>query len=152
MMAPNSTQVGLQIVWLLVLALPIASIAWTVTREELFREAREFCTSRSQTCRRVLQRKFFYVFTCEYCFSHYVTAGFLVVSGFHLLLDDWRGVVIAFFSLSAVTNLYLSQYSRLRIDIKAERVDIAVKQTEITDQVGVAGAPSEVAQGGAIDR
>jgi hypothetical protein len=134
MMAPDSSQVWLQIVWLFVLAFPIASIAWTVTREELFREPREFCASRSQTCRRLFERKFFYVFTCEYCFSHYVTAGFLAITGFHLLLDDWRGVVIAFFALAAVVNVYLSLYARLRVDIKAERVDIAVKENEIAEQ------------------
>ena len=135
MMAPDSSQVWLQIVWLFVLAFPIASIAWTVTHEELFREPREFCASRSQTCRRLLERKFFYVFTCEYCFSHYVTAGFLAITGFHLLLDDWRGVVIAFFALAAVVNVYLSLYGRLRVDIKAERVDIAVKENEIAEQL-----------------
>ena len=134
MMAPDSSQVWLQIVWLFVLALPIASIAWTVTHEELFREPREFCASRSQTCRRLFERKFFYVFTCEYCFSHYVTAGFLAITGFHLLLDDWRGVVIAFFALAAIVNVYLSLYGRLRVDIKAERVDIAVKENEIAEQ------------------
>jgi hypothetical protein len=133
-MAPDSSQVWLQIVWLFVLGFPIASIAWTVTHEELFREPREFCASRSQTCRRLLERKFFYVFTCEYCFSHYVTAGFLAITGFHLLLDDWRGVVIAFFALAAVVNVYLSLYGRLRVDIKAERVDIAVKENEIAEQ------------------
>ena len=133
-MAPDSSQVWLQIVWLFVLALPIASIAWTVTHEELFREPREFCASRSQTCRRLFERKFFYVFTCEYCFSHYVTAGFLAITGFHLLLDDWRGVVIAFFALAAIVNVYLSLYGRLRVDIKAERVDIAVKENEIAEQ------------------
>jgi hypothetical protein len=135
MMAPDSSQVWLQIVWLFVLGFPIASIAWTVTHEELFREPREFCASRSQTCRRLLERKFFYVFTCEYCFSHYVTAGFLAITGFHLLLDDWRGVVIAFFALAAVVNVYLSLYGRLRVDIKAERVDIAVKENEIAGQL-----------------
>ena len=133
-MAPDSSQVWLQIVWLFVLGFPIASIAWTVTHEELFREPREFCASRSQTCRRLLERKFFYVFTCEYCFSHYVTAGFLAITGFHLLLDDWRGVVIAFFALAAVVNVYLSLYGRLRVDIKAERVDITVKENEIAEQ------------------
>lgn len=133
-MAPDSSQVWLQIVWLFVLAFPIASIAWTVTHEELFQEPREFCAARSQTCRRLLERKFFYVFTCEYCFSHYVTAGFLAFTGFHLLLDDWRGVVIAFFALAAVVNVYLSLYGRLRVDIKAERVDIAVKENEIAEQ------------------
>jgi len=31
----------LQLVWLFVLAIPIASIAWTITHEEIFRETRE---------------------------------------------------------------------------------------------------------------
>jgi len=48
--------------------------AWTVTHEEVFREPREYCLQRSQKCRRLLQRKFFYLFTCEYCFSHYMAA------------------------------------------------------------------------------
>jgi hypothetical protein len=134
MTAPSSAHVWLQVIWLLVLALPIASIAWTVTHEELFREAREFCTSRSKTCRRLATRKFFYVFTCEYCFSHYVAAGFLAVTGFHLLLDDWRGVVIAFFALAAIVNVYLSLYGRLRVDIKAEHVEIKAKETEIAER------------------
>jgi hypothetical protein len=135
MTAPGSHEVWLQIVWLFVLALPVASIAWTVTREEVFREAREFCSSRSRTCRALLARKFFYIFTCEYCFSHYVAAGCLAVTGFHLLLDDWRGVVIAFFAMAAVVNVYLSLYSRLRVDIKSERVEIAAKESAIGKRV-----------------
>src|SRR5204862_859503 len=55
---------GAEIVWLLILALPIASIAWTITHEEVFREPRDFCQRKSQSCRRLLERKFFYVFTC----------------------------------------------------------------------------------------
>ena len=66
-----------QFFFLMVLAIPIASIAWTVTHEEVFREPREWCVSRSKNCRRIVQRKFFYLFTCQYCFSHYVTAVFL---------------------------------------------------------------------------
>jgi len=88
MTAPDSSRLWLQIVWLFVLALPIATISWTVTHEEIFREAREYCASRSKTCRGLIKRKFFYVFTCEYCFSHYVVAFFLFLTGFHLLLDD----------------------------------------------------------------
>jgi len=45
----------------MVLAIPIASIAWTVTHEEVFREPREWCVSRSKSCRRLVQRKFFYL-------------------------------------------------------------------------------------------
>ncbi len=63
---------------LFILGLPIASIAWTVTHEEVFREPREYCKDRSENCDKLLKRKFFYLFTCEYCFSHYVTAFFLL--------------------------------------------------------------------------
>lgn len=32
-----------QLVWLFVLAIPIASVAWTVTHEEVFAEPRHYC-------------------------------------------------------------------------------------------------------------
>ncbi len=88
---------GLQVAVLFVLAIPIACVAWTVTHEEIFREPREWCVSRSRTCRSLVQRKFFYLFTCEYCFSHYVTIAFLIMTRFRLWLDDWRGYVLAGF-------------------------------------------------------
>ena len=128
---PDAGQLGLQLVWLLVLALPIASVAWTVTHEEIFREIRERCERASTKCRSLVARKFFYIFTCEYCFSHYVTVAVLAATGYRLLLDDWRGVVIAFFSLVAVANMYLSLFGRLRVDIKHERVEIAVKEEQL---------------------
>ncbi len=34
---------------LLVLAMPVAAIAWTVTHEEIFREPRDYCVHRSQS-------------------------------------------------------------------------------------------------------
>ena len=124
--------IGTQILWLVLLAIPIASVAWTVTHEEIFREAREYFTA--QTDRgNVFRRKFFYVLTCEYCFSHYVTAFFLWLTGFHLLLDDWRGYVIAFFAVTAIANVYMSLFGRVRVEIKSERLDIAVKEEAIAD-------------------
>src|SRR5262245_58730161 len=110
-----------QLMVLFVLSIPIACIAWTVTHEEIFREPREWCTTRSRKCRRLVSRKFFYVFTCEYCFSHYVTVLFLALTRFHLLFDDWRGVVVAGFSLVWVANIYMSLFGRLRLEIKEER-------------------------------
>ena len=68
-----------QFAYLVLLALPVACASWTVTHEEVFREPREFCKSQSQNCKPMVARKFFYVFTCEYCFSHYVSAFFLLV-------------------------------------------------------------------------
>ena len=79
--------------------MPVASIAWTITHEEIIREFRENCHAKSAECRRLYQRKFFYLFTCEYCFSHYVSAAFLWLTGFTLLLPGWRGWLIAWCSL-----------------------------------------------------
>ena len=119
-----------QLFFLMVLAIPIASIAWTVTHEEVFREPREWCASKSKTCDRLFQRKFFYLFTCEYCFSHYVTAAFLVITGYRLLFDDWRGILVAGFSLVAVANLYMSLFGRLRGEIKQDKAEIALDEAE----------------------
>src|SRR4051812_44834979 len=97
-----------QVTWLFILAIPIACIAWTVTHEEVFREPREFCVKRSEEGRTLAMRKFFYLFTCEYCFSHYVTIIMLIITKYQLLYDDWRGYLIAGFALVFVANVYMS--------------------------------------------
>ncbi|GAA3770131.1 hypothetical protein [Terriglobus aquaticus] len=117
---------------LLLLAIPIACMSWTVTHEEVFREPREFCKRKSQDCGSLPQRKFFYLFTCEYCFSHYVTALVLFCTHFQLLYTSWRGYVLAEFALVLVANGYMSLYNRLRLDIKHENVVIAVEEKQVT--------------------
>jgi uncharacterized membrane protein len=113
-----------QIIALFILAIPIASVAWTVTHEEIFREPRDWCTQKSKTCKRLLERKLFYLVTCEFCFSHYVTAAFLFLTRYKLLYADWRGYLIAGFSLVWIANIYMSIFGRLRLEIKLERVEI----------------------------
>lgn len=112
-----------QIITLFILAIPIACVAWTVTHEEVFREPREYCVKRSRTCRSLVERKFFYLFTCEYCFSHYITLVFLVITRYKLLYTDWRGYLIAGFALTWMANQYMSLYNRLRLDIKSEKIE-----------------------------
>lgn len=111
-----------QLFWLFVLAIPIACIAWTVTHEEVFREPREYCVDKSQNSKSIVVRKFFYLFTCEYCFSHYVTIFMLIITKFTLLLHDWRGYLLAGFALVWIANIYMSLYAFLRVDIKKERI------------------------------
>jgi hypothetical protein len=144
MTPPGNAQWVLQLVWLLLLAIPIACVAWTVTHEEIFREPREYCEERSKNCQSLLARKFFYLFTCEYCFSHYVTIFFLVLTRYHLLLDDWRGYVIAFFALVAVANVYMSSFGRLRQEVKSEKLEAKKKEKEL-EQSPVVMAPSLLA-------
>jgi hypothetical protein len=124
---------GAQIVTLFLLAIPVACVAWTVTHEEVFREPREFCVRKSRACRRWYQRKFFYLFTCEYCFSHYVAAFFLVVTRYKLIYDGWRGYLVGGFALVWVANQYMSLYNRLRLDIKSERVEAEIKEKIASD-------------------
>jgi hypothetical protein len=119
-----------QMLWLFVLAAPIACVAWTVTHEEIFREIREWCSHKSEKCRTIWQRKFFYLFTCEYCFSHYVAALVVLATDYRLLIADWRGGILAWFTLVWVANIYMSLFGRLRLDIKRERVEIEAVEAE----------------------
>jgi hypothetical protein len=116
--------VGSQIIWLFVLGIPVACIAWTVTHEEVFREPRDYCLRQSKGTRNPVRRKFFYLFTCEYCFSHYVAIAFLAITRYKLLYPDWRGYLVGGFALVWVANIYMSFFGRLRLDIKRERVEI----------------------------
>jgi hypothetical protein len=131
MSPPSSPYWILQTVWLFTLALPIACVAWTVTHEELFREPREYFTRRSEEATGILGRKFFYLLTCEYCFSHYVTIAFLLLTRFRLLFDDWRGYPISFFALVAVANVYMSSFGRLRQEVKSQKLEADKKETEL---------------------
>ena len=110
-----------QLLTLFILAVPVAWAAWTVTHEEVLREVRDFCASRSQSCRRLVQRKFFYLFTCEYCFSHWCALAFLAVFQFRMVFDDWRGFLVSFPALVWVANVYMNLYQRVRVDIRKER-------------------------------
>jgi hypothetical protein len=112
-----------QVTWLFILAIPIACIAWTVTHEEVFREPREYCGKRCYEGKTIAVRKFFYLFTCEYCFSHYITAIMLIITNYKLLFDDWRGYLVAGFALVFVANVYMSLFALIRTDLKKVRIE-----------------------------
>ena len=125
-----------QVIYLFIMALPIACIAWTVTREEVFREPREYCERKSKNCGTVLQRKFFYLFTCEYCFSHYVTLAFLIITRYHLLYNNWRGYLVAFFALVWIANIYMSLFGFLRVGMKKEAIGAKIAEVQYKECEG----------------
>ncbi|MFH6993895.1 hypothetical protein [Flavobacterium sp. FlaQc-48] len=129
--------ITIQIIWLFVLALPIACISWTVTHEEIFKEPREWCVKHSKNDRTLLARKAFYLFTCEYCFSHYVTIAFLILCNYKLLLNDWRGYILAGFSLVFMANVYMSLFALLRQAIKKEKVEIEKIENETDSEKSI---------------
>jgi len=123
--------IQLQIIWLFILSIPIACVAWTVTHEEIFAEPRAWCKKHSLQGKTLLKRKFFYLFTCEYCFSFYVTALFLLITKYHLLFQDWRGYLIAGLSLIWIANIYMSLFFLIRTDLKNDGLDSKIKEAEI---------------------
>jgi hypothetical protein len=130
---PTDAALSTQLVWLFVLAAPVACVAWTFTHEEVFAEVHNWCVRRSRTSRSIYARKFFYLLTCDYCFSHYIAAVVIGLSGFRLLLSGWVGALIAWLSVVWVANLYMSLFVRLRLDIKRERVEINVEEQKARD-------------------
>jgi hypothetical protein len=132
---------------LLILAIPVAVVTWTATHEEIFREPREYCLERSRDAGSLASRKFFYVFTCEYCFSHWVALAAVAITGFGLLRPGWRGYAIAWLSLVWIANIYMAVFARLRLEVKQERLDIAHRErAQRTDLVAPTGRPTSADQ------
>lgn len=125
-----TTEIVIQIKWLFILAIPVAAISWTVTHEEIFKEPRDFCIRCSTEKKSLLARKFFYLFTCEYCFSHYVSIAAILFSGFKLLLLDWRGYIIAGFALVWIANIYMSLFLIIRSIIKKLKLETDLAEQE----------------------
>jgi hypothetical protein len=92
------------------------------------------------------QRKFFYAFTCE-LLQPLRVAFFLAVTGYRLLLDDWRGYLISFFAVAGMANVYLSLFGRLRVDIKSERLDVAAKEEAIAGDSAAATPTADATPG-----
>lgn len=122
-----------QVLNLFLLALPIACIAWTVTHEEAFKEPREFCEKKSKNSKSLIEKKFFYLFTCEYCFSHYVTLFFLIITNYQLMFADWRGYLIGGFALVWIANIYMSIYGLVRVGLKKEKLEADLKQVALEE-------------------
>lgn len=122
-----------QIIYLFLLAIPVACIAWTVTHEEIFKEPREYCENKSKQSRSLFEKKFFYLFTCEYCFSHYISLFIVFITRFHLLYFDWRGYLIAFFSIVWIANVYMCLLGFIRVGMKNEKIEAKIKEVKLKE-------------------
>lgn len=123
-----------QVIWLFMLALPVASVVWTVTHEEILREPRELCVRKSRDSRSMLCRKFFYLFTCEYCFSHWVAAIFLVITRYKLLYTDWRGYLVSLFALVYVSNFYIGLFGHVKLEVHKDRAQIKAIEADVENK------------------
>ncbi|HJT34433.1 MAG TPA: hypothetical protein VJ783_20545 [Pirellulales bacterium] len=119
------------------LAAPVAIIVRACTTEEICREPREYCEARQAFYREQLHaadhaslgrraaylvlQKLFYIPTCEYCFSFWVSLALVVIAGYRIHFDDWRGLALATFVVMGVANVYMSAFSQLRVDSRKDR-------------------------------
>ena len=121
--------VSTQLVWLFVLGAPVACLAWTVTHEDVFADARRFCMDRSRHGRSVARAEILLpVHLRGTCFSHYVALAGVLLIDLRLLVPGWRGTLLAWFATVWVANIYMGLFARLRLDIKRERVEITQEE------------------------
>jgi len=105
------------VLFLFILAMPIASIAWTVTHEEVVGEFRDYCIVESKTT--TLPQFFLSLPAINFCIQ--AEAPKREPSG-------WRGHLIAGFSLVSIANMYMGIFGGIRLDIRKERAEIAVDE------------------------
>ncbi|HEX7446056.1 MAG TPA: hypothetical protein VF306_00845 [Pirellulales bacterium] len=128
------------------LAAPVAILVRAFTTEEIGREPREYCSQR-QACYRdrrgadcslvdrawcfVLQ-KLFYMPTCDFCLSFWVSLAVVWLAEYQIFFSDWRGSALACFVVMGVANLYLALFALLRVDMRKERA--VAKEFEARNQ------------------
>ena len=122
---------GIEIGSLFILAMPVACISWTVTHEEIFQELREYCNNCVRETKSLSKKKFFYVFTCEYCFSHYISALTILVTDYTLLYNDWKGYFVSGFALVWIANFYMSLFALLRQNLKKDIIEAKLEEKKL---------------------
>ena len=116
------TEYGGQIVFALILGIPVACITWTVTQEDIFQEMRIYLAGYHAHHRHAWwRRKLAYMPTCPYCLSHYVAGVLIVLLHFKMLSDDWRGYLVSLFTLVLIANVYITVYHLLRVGLRWTR-------------------------------
>jgi hypothetical protein len=118
----------MEIFWI---AVAVAMVAWTQAKEEITREVREWFERKSRDGRSALIRKVCYMPTCEFCFSFWVAVLSLIVFRHRVAYDDWRGVILALFAAWGLANLYMTAYSRIRIELRKDLIDIKKEEARI---------------------
>jgi hypothetical protein len=93
---PNALPMSLatQIVWLFVLAGPVACAAWTVTHEELFAELHAGVCGKAANDEASLRASSSTSSPARYCLSHYVAAVAIALTGFPVARWRMAGAVV----------------------------------------------------------
>jgi hypothetical protein len=55
-----------------------------------------------------------------------------MITRYKLLYPDWRGYLIAGFSLVWMANVYMGIFGRIRLDLKKERTEIKTEESALS--------------------
>ena len=130
-----------ELVTLCMVAIPVACASWTITKEEIFREFREWCKCSSDKAAGIKNRmlkwtvcKAMYLPRCYYCTSFYTTEFFLLLTGVKFVSPGWRGAVMAWFAIVFISQVYLTVFNLMRVALRHYQAvaDLAEHRTKET--------------------
>jgi hypothetical protein len=58
----------------------------------------------------------------------------LIITGFQLLFNDWRGYILAGFSLVWIANIYMSLFALIRTDLKKEKIIAKLQEKKMEEE------------------
>lgn len=105
---------------LALLAIPAAFMAWTIVCEEIFRDLRDLCEKRSDHPNPII-RKLCYLPTCYYCTGTWTAFFVLVLHPVRFVSDGPQGLLLAWFTLVAIEQVYLNAFHLIRVWLRASR-------------------------------
>jgi hypothetical protein len=115
----------MELVAVCLVAIPVACVSWTIAKEELFREFREWCKANGLACEKIKNRigrfimvKLNYLPRCYYCTSFYVCEVFILLTGVKFVSPGWQGAVCAWFAVVFIAQVYLTLFNLLRVALR----------------------------------
>lgn len=127
-----------------VIAGAVAVSAWTIAKEEIFRELREWCKQINQGGKLPwVICKAAYIPTCEYCCSFWVTLVAVYVLQYTVIWTEWRGSVLAQLFTWSLAVAYMAVFQYFRVEIRRDGIEADVidqtsdpKQKHLKGQLG----------------
>ena len=60
-----------------------------------------------------------------------MTIGALILTGYKLLIDDWRGYLISGFALVWMANVYMSLFGFIRVGMKETKMEADIDELRL---------------------
>lgn len=129
--------------WLALLAIPVACASWTIAKEFIFQEFRDWCKAQGVHYGNTIKNrwlrwfvvKVFYLPRCYFCTSFYVTEFFMLLTGTEgFMVPGWRGLVLAWFTAVFISQFYCTAFNLLRVTLRHYATIADMREAEFKQQ------------------